>query len=212
MTCGVYQILNIVNGERYIGSSVNIERRWQGHLRMLRRGTHYNVHLRRAFAKYSEDAFAFEVMERTTEKECVPREQHFLDTLHPEYNIAPVAGSNRGARLGPRSEEHCRRISEAAMGRHPSEEARRKMSESARGRLVSVETRRKISEAKKGRKRKPFSAEWRRRLSDAKKGRPCSIETRYRISNAKKRGYAVRRAERNRRYGQMSFLESGKLS
>jgi hypothetical protein len=49
-----------------------------------------------------------------------------------------------------RSEEHCRKLSEAAKGRKLSEEQKRKISESGRGLKRSEETRRRISQAQIG--------------------------------------------------------------
>lgn len=45
---GIYQIRNIVNGKVYIGSAVNIERRWGMHKNRLKAGQHRNIHLQRA--------------------------------------------------------------------------------------------------------------------------------------------------------------------
>lgn len=42
---GVYQIYNPINNKRYIGSSINVERRLKEHLRNLKKNTHCNVHL-----------------------------------------------------------------------------------------------------------------------------------------------------------------------
>lgn len=44
--CGVYIIRNKINGKVYVGSTINkIKRRWQDHLKRLKRGTHANTHL-----------------------------------------------------------------------------------------------------------------------------------------------------------------------
>lgn len=42
---GVYLITNNINGKMYIGSSINIERRWKEHLRDLRNGNHHAIYL-----------------------------------------------------------------------------------------------------------------------------------------------------------------------
>lgn len=93
---GVYQILNKVNGKRYVGSSVDVSKRWREHRNSLHRGEHANLHLQRAWALYTGQ-FAFSVLEYVPEPErLTEREQHYIDTLRPEYNIAPVAGSTLG--------------------------------------------------------------------------------------------------------------------
>ena len=54
---GVYFILNTKNGKKYVGSSVDINRRLRGHINALRKGTHVNVHLRRAWDIDGEECF-----------------------------------------------------------------------------------------------------------------------------------------------------------
>lgn len=52
---GVYQIYNPITNKRYIGSSINVERRLKEHLRNLKRNNHHNMYLQAAYNKY-EDA------------------------------------------------------------------------------------------------------------------------------------------------------------
>jgi group I intron endonuclease len=56
---GVYQILCVPTGKAYVGSAVNLAKRWQEHRWMLRRGQHHSQYLQRAWDKYGETAFAF---------------------------------------------------------------------------------------------------------------------------------------------------------
>jgi len=63
LNSGVYQIINLVNGKCYIGSSVNIKKRWAEHIANLQRGTHHCQHLQRAWNKYGESNFDFEMIE-----------------------------------------------------------------------------------------------------------------------------------------------------
>lgn len=58
----VYEIRNIVNGKRYVGSAVDSRVRFQRHRRDLRKGKHINNHLQSAWDKYGEDAFKFVVL------------------------------------------------------------------------------------------------------------------------------------------------------
>jgi group I intron endonuclease len=101
----IYKIQNKVNGKIYIGSTKNKRKRWNTHKRELRTKKHANEHLRRAWNKYGERAFLFEVIEEvpgdSTELLHI-REQHYLDTLNPDYNICKVAGSPEPRR----GEEH----------------------------------------------------------------------------------------------------------
>lgn len=66
MSCGIYAIVNKINGKRYVGKSINIERRWKSHLYLLKRKTKSkdcNRHLYNAFHKYGENSFGFEYLE-----------------------------------------------------------------------------------------------------------------------------------------------------
>lgn len=134
MTCGVYQFLNIVNGWKYVGSSVSVEKRCASHLEELRAGKHINRHLQNAWTKYGAEAFEWSILEECKPDELLEREQSYLP---PErtvaalktngfYNHCPVAGSWLGVKH--------------------SEETKQKM----KGRKFSEATREKLSKAKKG--------------------------------------------------------------
>lgn len=94
---GIYKICNIKNGKVYIGSSSNVVRRWNVHKRFLRNGCHSNAHLQRAWDKYGEDGFIFEVIELTSKSNLLYTEQKHIDCtlcFLPQYgyNIFPEAG------------------------------------------------------------------------------------------------------------------------
>lgn len=94
---GVYEIRNIMNGHKYIGSSVNVPRRWAEHKRKLNANEHHSIALQRAWNKYGADNFTFEILEEVADKiSCVSREQAWLDKCTPEYNIAPNANTPGG--------------------------------------------------------------------------------------------------------------------
>ena len=183
---GVYQILNLANGKRYIGSSVDLKGRWMAHKSGLNAGKHGNRHLQRAWDKYGKDNFEFEIICSCPEDKTIEFEQFFLDARHPEYNIAKCA---RASALGMHhTEEAKRKISEAC--KNPSVETRHKMSKAQRGRHFSEETKHKISEAKKG---KHLSAEIRRKLSEShkeqtawNKGKHLSKEHKRKLSKSHK--------------------------
>jgi len=183
MDSGIYQITNRETGKRYIGSAVSFKKRWWAHLGALRRGQHRNRHLQRAYDKYGEEAFGFTIFERIEDSSrLIPREQHYLDTLNPEYNIAPMASS-------------------PMLGRHHTEETRAKISEAEEGKHVSVETRAKLSkawtpehkQAQSNRMRQFWTPERRQAQSAAMSGqrnpsygKHLSEETRAKISEATK--------------------------
>ena len=174
----IYQITNQMNGKCYIGSTLNLLRRQKQHITNLRRGQHCNSYLQMAFDKYGEHAFIFSILEETKSEILIEREQHYLNMLKPEYNIAPTAGSSLGR---PHSPETRRKIGKAHRGKHISQETRRKTSEALTGHIVTEETRRKLSEALSG-KRHPMY------------GKHHSIKTKQKISKAVT-------GERNPNYG-----------
>lgn len=177
---GIYQIENRVNGKRYIGSAVNIRKRWSRHLCDLRHKKHCNPHLQSAFDKYGKTAFMFTILEHTESERLIEREQHYFDTLNPEYNIAPTAGNSLGRSC---SLESRLKFSAARMGHPVTEETRRKISKAMsgernpnygnRGKPLTAEHRAKISKAMSGNRHPMYgkhpSEESRRKMSEAGK-------------------------------------------
>lgn len=97
MNTGVYKIENIINRKFYIGStSWGFKKRWNTHLRFLRKNKHDNPHLQYSWNKHGEHNFKFEIIEVCDKSNCFIREQYYIDTLHPQYNILPNAGTVRG--------------------------------------------------------------------------------------------------------------------
>lgn len=83
MVSGVYQIRNLINGKRYIGSAGRrgVERRLREHRLLLERGKHHSARLQRAWDKNGADAFVFEILEECKPSQCLEREQYYLDTI-----------------------------------------------------------------------------------------------------------------------------------
>lgn len=110
---GVYKIQHIQNGKLYIGSAVNIRKRWKSHRSALRRNKHHNNHLASAMKKYGVSAFAWEVVEFCPVTILTEREQFWLDyyqSFKPEngYNNSPTASSPLGVRHSAASRENMR--------------------------------------------------------------------------------------------------------
>ena len=104
MTSGIYKITNKANGKIYVGSSNDIEGRWYGHVKDLNNNKHHSKHLQRAWNKYGEASFAFEIIEILNNRGLlIEYEQFYLDLLEPfnkvvGYNICSTAGSSFGVR------------------------------------------------------------------------------------------------------------------
>lgn len=87
---GIYKIRHMSSDKIYIGSSCQIGVRFQQHKLRLRRGKHHSKHLQRSWNKYGEESFAFEIIEECDREVLKDREQHYIDTLIPEYNESVV--------------------------------------------------------------------------------------------------------------------------
>lgn len=115
----IYQIRHLVSGKRYIGSTVQARKRWFEHRRRLRRNEHHSPALQAAWNKYAEALFVFEVIEVVGNSEdLVAREQYFIDTYRPDYNVATLATGGGGREV---SDDTRRKLSERLKGRIPHE-------------------------------------------------------------------------------------------
>lgn len=90
--CGIYKITNTANEKFYLGSSIQANRRWRQHKDDLRHGRHHSVILQRAWDKYGEATFSFEILELCERDNLLEREQHYMDALKPHYNVEKKAG------------------------------------------------------------------------------------------------------------------------
>jgi len=154
---GIYKILNTQNGHQYIGSAADVHKRWNCHRSDLQNNKHHSIHLQNAWNKYKSDCFEFSIVETCPISELIEREEFYLKTQHHEYNIAPHAGSNLGAKHSVvRSLEHRAKISAAHKGKRATPETLAKMSAVMKGRFIgrkiSIEQRLLLSVALKGNK------------------------------------------------------------
>ena len=91
-TQGIYIITNTVTAEMYIGSSVDIARRWSDHRRELKTNRHKSALLQTAYDRDGLNDFYLSVLEHVEQVEQLAcREQHYLDLLKPAYNGDEVA-------------------------------------------------------------------------------------------------------------------------
>ena len=130
---GVYQIYNEETNKRYIGSSIDIERRLKEHKRSLKANRHSNQHLQNAWNKYQE-YLIFEALEYCEPDQCLKLEQQYIDYYDSAnrefgYNIDSQA---------------------ASAGKHLSEETKQKISKAHTGKKVPAEIVEKIRKANAG--------------------------------------------------------------
>jgi GIY-YIG catalytic domain/NUMOD1 domain len=101
---GIYRWVNRINNKNYVGSSVNLYRRFINYYyknylnkRVLIRSSH----IYRALLFYGHDKFNLEILEYCDKKFVIKREQHYIDLFKPEYNILKIAGSTLGFKHSP---------------------------------------------------------------------------------------------------------------
>lgn len=88
---GVYEIVNMINGRRYIGSSQNLAARWRSHKKRLGQQRHSNPPLQAAWNKHGAEAFQFSPLAILEDCEILPTEQRLLDVMFKSeqlYNVA----------------------------------------------------------------------------------------------------------------------------
>lgn len=209
---GVYEIVNVLDGKRYVGSSVHLTARRDEHFRRLRKGDHHSRYLQSAWDKHGEDAFIFRVICRCDVEDLLAREQEEIDR-QSDYNMTKGAGSclgrvaseetrakmsaaRKGRNKGPRSEQHCRNISAALKGKPRPESAMAALQAARRAYKFTDEDRKAIGDATRrsyaeGRRDRTVSEEHRRKIAETLRGRKASEEARANQSAAqtgKKRG------------------------
>jgi len=185
---GVYEIVNTINGKRYVGSAVNFARRWRAHLRCLRAGNHHSEKLQRAWNKYGADAFEFRIIASCEASALIDSEQCAIDSMNPEYNMSPTAGSTAGMKHRP---EAAARHSTASTGRRLSESAKALIAAAQLGRKHPPEFGAAISARQRGIAR-PKTDEHRHKISESLKGHsynagiPKSAEHKEKLSQARR--------------------------
>ncbi len=156
----IYSITNSINGNKYIGSTININKRWYVHKYNLNKNQHINNHLQNAWNKYGKNNFKFEVVEECSDGLLLDNEQKWIDYYKKIdkiklYNIAdytsmPMLGKKH-------SEESLKKIGKASSEWHRSNKGTLKyenyisnLSKSLSGHKLNEETKIKIGRANKG--------------------------------------------------------------
>jgi group I intron endonuclease len=114
----------LVNGKFYIGSSNNIEHRWECHKRNLRNKKHDNLKFQHAWNFYGEDKFQFDIIEEVinpTEMLLLEREQHHIDLWKPYhrtigYNICPTVSGGDNITHNPNRDDFIKIMRKVSMG------------------------------------------------------------------------------------------------
>ena len=94
-------------GKVYIGSAVTLRTRFMTHRRAFEKGTHDNERLQNYYNKYGSSSLSFRVLEYCARESLIEREQYYIDSLNPFFNIARIAGATYGLKpwLGKKQSE-----------------------------------------------------------------------------------------------------------
>ena len=156
---GIYEIVNIRNGIRYIGSSSNIESRLKQHLKMLANNNHHSILLQRAWNKYGKDLFELKPIAILEPSELTSTEQRLLDLEHKgkTYNIA------KDAVACMRGLKHSKEWKEKALTWTIGNKSKTGIASPWKGKKLSDEHKQKLKDAKQN-----ISDETRKKMRDAK--------------------------------------------
>jgi group I intron endonuclease len=161
---GVYIITNLINGKLYVGSSCNLNKRFNEHKRKLLQNKHENNILQASVNKYGISNFIFIVLLYCNVKDLLFYEQRAINIYKPDYNICPIAGNNLGYKHSQQAKD---KIRAKVLGRKHSEESKKKMRSVQRlrpslgmlGKNHSEETKEKIRSSNLGKTHSKFTKE-----------------------------------------------------
>jgi len=114
---GIYKIENLSSGNFYIGSAVDVYKRFRRHYAALSRNSHYNVILQRAWNRNGESKFRLSILEIVPEWiNLLDREDIYL-ARRPVYNIGKKAYGGDNLTNHPRRLEIIEKIGIASKRR-----------------------------------------------------------------------------------------------
>lgn len=92
---GIHMWTNLNNGNRYIGSSINLSPRFLKYFneKAIKKN---NMLICLAIIKYGIENFSIDILEYCSKDNVIDREQYYLDIYRPKYNILKTAGSSLG--------------------------------------------------------------------------------------------------------------------
>ena len=118
MITGIYKIHNKSNNKIYVGSGVDIKKRWRDHKWHLKENKHHNSHLQSSYNKYGLEKFVFSIVEECDVKNLLILERNYIE----KYNTF-----NRDFGYNVNDPEH------KFLGRKHSEKTKKILSELKKG-------------------------------------------------------------------------------
>ena len=135
--CGIYCIENITNNRKYIGQSVDVERRFREHRNALKKGKHINKFLQRDWVKCTEDSYKIYIIEECLSDVLNELEIYYIyfyKTCNNKFGYNMTAGG--GGCVGLKCTDVTRKkISEAQIGRKLTDEWKNNISKAHKGKM-----------------------------------------------------------------------------
>lgn len=145
MTGVIYQIINTITNQKYVGSTKNFDRRKKSHIRKLKQGIHENKHLLNSFNKYGENCFQIQVLESVSVEDMLIIEQTYLDSDQFDFNICLIVKQPPDRKGYSPSKATREKISRARLGSNHTEATKAKMSKTRKGLRHSEKARENMS-------------------------------------------------------------------
>jgi group I intron endonuclease len=191
----IYMIKSISNGNFYIGSAIHFFHRKTKHLSLLRLNKHHNIFLQNHANKYGIEDLEFSVLEEVASKQnLLIREQFYIDTFNPSFNICKTAGSALGIKRSLETIEKHKNRPAWNKGQKTPEHVKQKMSDSkkglGKGKKLLEETKAKIREARLNQPCPSYgkrSDEAKEKMRKAHLGKKPSQETRLKMSESQRK-------------------------
>ena len=117
----VYKIVNTVTGDFYIGSSINVYRRWAVHKCPSVWKQHPNNPMYQDMQKYGVDKFRFQILAPVMPEHLTQVEQEYIEMLKPTYNNNNAKGWNT-----ERYKEAIRKYKQSKKGKETSKKYQKK--------------------------------------------------------------------------------------
>lgn len=95
---GIYLWENKISGKTYVGSSQDLRKRIVDYFDNNNLKNPKGSIIYKTLSKYGHNNFNLNILEYCSIKDLMVREQYYLDTLKPDYNILNFAGSSGGYR------------------------------------------------------------------------------------------------------------------
>jgi group I intron endonuclease len=129
---GIYLWFNDLTTDFYVGSSINLGRRFSSYFSKsyLIHPKNKNMIICKALNKYSYDKFSLIIIENCNKEDLVEREQYWIDNLKPTYNILNTAYNSIGYK---HTEESKVLMSELAKLRTHTEDTKSKIKDALSG-------------------------------------------------------------------------------